>query len=110
MEGDEDVGDKKVERDSKRFHWQVDTMHQPSGTDFVAPYFPLALAVSSECPLPLNFDLWLLDHLCLPCELVATTEMTMLPSEEATSQGSQLQHQRGSSHLLPRMSAPGLVA
>ena len=61
-------------------------MHQASGTDFVAPYFPLALAVSSESPLQFNFDLRLLDHLRLPCELVGRTEMAMLPSEEATSQ------------------------
>ena len=55
-------------------------MHQASGTDFVAPYFPLALAVSSESPLQFNFDLRLLDHLRLPCELVGRTEMAMLPS------------------------------
>ena len=63
-------------------------MHQASGTDFVAPYFPLALAVSRECPLQFNFDLHLhvLDHLQLPCNLVARTEMPMLPSREATSQ------------------------
>lgn len=57
-----------------------------SGDRFVAPYVPLALAVSRECPLQFNFDLRLLYHLCLPCELVARTEMPMLPSGEATSQ------------------------
>lgn len=49
----------------------------------MALYFPLALVVSRECSLQFNFDL---DHLCSPCELVARTEMAMLPSGEATSQ------------------------
>lgn len=59
-----------------------------SGDRFVAPYIPLALAVSRECPLQFNFNLHLhvLDHLQLPCNLVARTEMPMLPSGEATSQ------------------------
>lgn len=83
---DQDVGDEEQEQDSQGFHRRVDAMHQASGTDFVAPYFPLALAVSRECPLRFNFDLRLLDDLRLPCELVSRREMSMLPSGEGASQ------------------------
>ena len=72
--------------DSQGFHRRVDAMHLTSGPDFVAPYFPLALAVSRECLLQFNFELRLLDTLRLSCELVARTEMPMIPSGEATSQ------------------------
>lgn len=85
-EEDEEEGDEDEPEDSQGFHRRVDAMHQASGTDFVAPYFPLALAVSRECPLQFNFQLRLLDTLRLPCELVARTEMPMIPSGEATSQ------------------------
>jgi len=61
-------------------------MHETSGTDFVAPYFPLALAVSRESPLEFNFDLRLLDDLRLPCELVARAETPMMPAGQEGSQ------------------------
>ena len=61
-------------------------MHQASETDFVAPYFPLALAVSREHPLQFNFNLPLLDNLRLPCELLVRTETAMPPSGEVGSQ------------------------
>lgn len=60
-------------------------MHQGSNTDFVVPYFPRALAVSSERSLKFNFDLRLLDTLSLPCEIVSRDENTLLtstPSDE----------------------------
>ena len=61
-------------------------MHEESGTDFVAPYFPLALAVSGESPLQFNFDLRLLDHLRLPCELVARTATPRIPAGSESGQ------------------------
>ena len=85
-EEQEDQGDEETEQDSQGFHRRVDAMHQASGTDFVAPYFPLALAVSRERPLQFNFDLRLLDSLRLPCELLARTETAMPPSGEVGSQ------------------------
>jgi len=87
---DSDNGEHKDDEtpveDSPEFHCHVDGMHQGSGTDFVAPYFPTALAVSKEFSLAFNFNLHLLDHLRLPCELVARTEMAMIPSGETASQ------------------------
>jgi len=77
---DDDEGEES--RDPEGFHQRVDLMHQDSGTDFVVPYFPAALAVSSECPMRFNFDLRLLDDLRLPCQLVARTEVSMVPSGE----------------------------
>lgn len=64
----------------------MDTKHQEYGTGFVAPNFPLVLAVSRESPMQFSFDLRLLDHLHLPCELVARTGMPMIPAREESSQ------------------------
>lgn len=61
-------------------------MHQESGTDFVAPYFPLALAVSRQSPLQFNFDLRLLDCLRLPCELGARTGTPTIPAADESGQ------------------------
>ena len=72
-------------QDSPGFHWRVDAVHETSGTDFVAPYFPLALAVSRESPLQFNFDLRLLDDLRLPCKLVARAETPMMPAGQEGS-------------------------
>jgi len=54
-------------------------MHEASGTDFVIPYFPTALAVKDQ-PLEFNFELHLLDTLSLPCEIVPREEMDLVPS------------------------------
>ena len=52
----------------------------------MAPYFPLALAVSSKSPLQFNFNLPLLDHLRLPCELVARMGTPTIPTRDESSQ------------------------
>ena len=55
-------------------------MHSDSDTDFAAPYFPRALALSWDCPLDFNFDLRLLDSLCLPCEIEPREQMQLVMS------------------------------
>lgn len=56
------LGSERIE-DSPGLHQRVDNMHANSGTDFVAPYFPTALAKSREQPLEFNFDMRFLDSL-----------------------------------------------
>ena len=54
-------------------HALVDARHRAQGPNapFVAPYFPLAFAVSPDKPLQFNFDLRLLDYLRLPCPILS---------------------------------------
>ena len=65
--------------DTPGLHQRVDQMHEASGTDFVVPYFPTALAVKDN-PLEFNFDLRLLDTLSLPCEIDSREDMALVPS------------------------------
>ena len=66
--------------DDPHLHQMVDLMHEGSGTDFVPPYFLTALAMSPNHPMQFNFDLCLLDDLCLPCEPVSSKDTVQLPS------------------------------
>lgn len=61
-------------------HASIDQAQRDSGDDFRTPYFPKALAVSSDRPLHFNFDPRLLDSLSLPCELVAREEAALVPA------------------------------
>lgn len=65
--------------DPPGLHQRVDQMHEASGTDFVVPYFPTALAVKDN-PLEFNFDLRLLDTLSLPCRIDSREDMALVPS------------------------------
>ena len=58
----------------------LDLMDEDSGTNFVFPYFRTISAVSPNRPIQFNFDLRLLDDLCLPCELVSREDTVQLPS------------------------------
>lgn len=75
IQADEDVPD-----DPPMRHASIDQAQRDSGDDFRTPYFPKALAVSSDRPLRFNFDLRLLDSLSLPCELVAREEAALVPA------------------------------
>lgn len=70
--------------DSPGLHQRVDNMHANSGTDFVAPYFPTALAKSREQPLEFNFDMRFLDSLTLPCEIVSRENMELVVDFSST--------------------------
>lgn len=59
-------------------------MHVNSGTDFVTPYFPTALAKSREHPLEFNFDMRFLDSLTLPCEIVSRENMELVVDSSST--------------------------
>lgn len=80
---EEDATSEPEIEDDAGFHMRVDAMHREAGSsEFVAPYFPLALAVSAEQPLEFNFDLWLMDSLKLPREIHSREEQPAFISEE----------------------------
>lgn len=79
-EGDFIQADEDIPDDPPMTHASIDQAQRDSGDDFITPYFPKALAVSSDRPLHFNFDLRLLDSLSLPCELVAREEAVLVPA------------------------------
>lgn len=71
------------------FHQAVDALHRGSG-QFVAPFFPLAFAVSPDRPLDFNFDLRLLDELTLPRPILSRDEDLVATLRDApTTEGEQ---------------------
>ena len=77
------LGSEAIE-DSPGLHQRVDNMHANSGTDFVTPYFPTAIAKSREHPLEFNFHMKFLDSLTPSCEIVSTENLELVVNLSST--------------------------
>ena len=63
--------DDQTEVSTPSEHRRLDALEMERQAETIMPYFPRALAVSDDRPLQFNFNLFLLDSLTLPRDIVA---------------------------------------
>lgn len=91
-EGDDDddgfiVGEgeeEEEEQSSPSTHRRLDAALREQEAESVMPYFPLAFAVGEHRPLAFNFNLFLLDSLCLPRPISPRDSQESNPGQAVT--------------------------